>query len=244
MVVANSDYTGANFTAAGVRCPVRTVYYAIDPDRYNRSAGDRAAGRRRLGLANGTAAVGVVGQITPWKGQETAIRAMARVIESHPDSRLLVVGDAKFVGEATRYDNRAYLRRLHGLVEELELEGAVRFLGERRDVPDVLAALDLLLMPSWEEPFGRIAVEAMAIGTPVIATAVGGPPEFIDDPRTGRLLPPWSVEKWAGEIVTLLDDPGEREGMATAAQPTAARFTKEAHVEGMLDAYRDALAAR
>ena len=88
---------------------------------------------------------------------------------------LLIVGEAKFVAPGTRYDNRGYEAHLHQLVTELGLNGEVRFLGQRGpdEVPEIMSAMDLLLMPSWVEPFGKVMVEAMAVGTPVLATNAG-----------------------------------------------------------------------
>ena len=148
----------------------------------------------------------LVGQITPWKGQEEAVRAIARVRAAYPSAILLLVGEAKFVSRATRYDNRSYLRRLHETVAELGLGDAVRFLGEREQVPDILRACDVALLPSWEEPFGRAVVEAMAMGTPVIATSVGGPAEIIRDGVDGVLVAPRRTDELAAAIIELLAD--------------------------------------
>src|SRR5207248_3224481 len=109
---------------------------------------------------------------------------------------LLLIGEARFTSGATRYDNTAYVQNLHELTDALDLGQAVRFVGHRNDVPEVLAALDIALLPSWEEPFGRVVVEAMAAGTPVVATAVGGPTEIIEEGINGLLVPPREPELW------------------------------------------------
>ena len=86
------------------------------------------------------------------------------------------MGEVKFAGLCTRLDNRGYVAGLHRLVEGLGFVDAVEFVGERDDVPEIMAQADVLLVPSAEEPFGRTVVEAMAVETPVVATNIGGPP--------------------------------------------------------------------
>ena len=103
----------------------------------------------------------------------------------HPHARLLIVGEVKFAAANTRLDNRGYLAELHGLARELSLKDAVEFLGEREDAPEIMARADAILVPSIEEPFGRTVAEPMAVGTPVVATTVGGPAELW---RTIRLI--------------------------------------------------------
>jgi glycosyltransferase involved in cell wall biosynthesis len=128
------------------------------------------------------------------------------------------------------------------MVGDLGLAGAVSFLGERADIPEILRALDLVLVPSWEEPFGRSVIEAMAMETPVIATDVGGPAEIVTDGADGLLLAPRQPERWAEVAAGFLRAPGRREPMGTAARRTVeARFSREVHVQGVLAAYREAL---
>jgi D-inositol-3-phosphate glycosyltransferase len=159
---------------------------------------------------------------------------------------LLIAGEAKFLAPGTRYDNRAYEARLHRLVEDLELDGAVRFIGQRSptEMPELMSVLDLLLLPSWEEPFGKVMIEAMATGTPVVATEAGGPAEVIRDGTDGRLLPPRHPEVWAEAIETLLERPEELERMSHAARARARCFDRGAHRDAVLAAYREALGLR
>ncbi len=93
------------------------------------------------------------------------------------------------------------------------LTDSVRFLGERDDIPEILRAVDLLLVPSWEEPFGRTVIEAMASGVPVVATDVGGPPEILGEDGCGLVLPPREPRVWAETIEMLLSDPARLTAM-------------------------------
>jgi glycosyltransferase involved in cell wall biosynthesis len=210
----------------------------FDPGRF-----DREAARERLGIALDAPVLTLVGQITPWKGQEEAIRALATVRRAHPTATLLIVGEAKFVSRATRYDNVAYVRRLEDLAAELGLEDAVRFLGERPDVAEILCAADVSLVPSWEEPFGRVVVEAMAMGLPVVATSVGGPAEVIDDGVDGVLVPPRRPDALADATARLLDDDAERGRIGAAARRAAvSRFGEPTrHANRVTALYREIL---
>jgi len=153
-----------------------------------------------------------------------------------------VVGSVKFRSGSTRYRNDAYLASLHDLVEELSLGDRVRFLGEREDVPEILRALDVLLVPSWEEPFGRVVIEAMAMCTPVLATAIGGPTEVISDGVDGLLLPPRDPARWAEAIRLLLADPARRGSMGRAARAKAMQqFDQPAQAALIAELYRQQL---
>ncbi len=178
-VIAISRHVAHAFDPDGAAPRLEVIDNPVDLARLDPARIDRRAARTRLGLAQDDLALALVGQITPWKGQEEAIRALARVRATHPTAVLILVGEPKFVARATRYDNRSYLRRLHETVADLGLGHAVRFLGEREEVAEILRACDVALLPSWDEPFGRAVVEAMAMGTPTVATSVGGPAEII-----------------------------------------------------------------
>jgi glycosyltransferase involved in cell wall biosynthesis len=248
IVLANSEYTARSFASNGTypwsgrRPPLRVVHNAVDVSRFDPSRVDRRQARLQLGLSPDDAAIGVIGQITPWKAQDDAIRTLAELHRRGVGARLLVVGQPAFAAGTERYDNEAFLASLHRLVAELELTGSVLFLGERDDVPEVLGALDLLLVPSWEEPFGRVVVEAMSMAVPVMATDVGGPAEIILDGDDGILLPPRRPARWGEVAFGLLSDPERRAALGHRARATAhARFTPEQHVAAVLAAYREAM---
>lgn len=236
-LIANSRYTAASLERAGVRREPVVLGNPVDLARFDVGRVDRAAARASLGLSDESFVATVLAQITPWKGQEEAIRAVAEVRAHHPDVRLLLVGSAKFISKATRYDNVGYLTRLHRLVDELGLQDHVTFAGEREDAPAVLRASDILLVPSWEEPFGRSVIEAMAMRVPVIATEVGGPAEIIDGGRDGILLPPRDPGRWAEAIIRMINAPRWREQLAAEAWAGVQRFAVDAHVRALLELY-------
>jgi glycosyltransferase involved in cell wall biosynthesis len=250
IVLANSDYTATSFAGRAGSAPVRTTYNGMVDARGElvslRGAEPPrpAEARRRLGLDRPGPLIGLVAQITPWKGQDTAIEALAALRREYPYARLLLVGEAKFAARGTRFDNPAYLTRLRRLVADLGLDDGVSFLGERGDALEIIAALDVFVAPSWEEPFGRTIVEAMALGTPVVATEVGGPAEIVEDGVSGRLVPPRRPELLALAVGELLASPELRERMAAEGRRAVGRFSLTAHVESVVRAYRDLLGTR
>lgn len=238
LVVANSAFIARQFDGLALRQPVEVIHNPVDLGRFDPEQVDRAAARRELGLGEGEVTLAVVAQLTPWKGQDDAIRALAGLQAAGREATLLVAGSAKFSGAGTQYDNAGYADGLHRLAAELGVGDRVRFLGERSDVPQLLAAADLLLLPSWREAFGRIAIEAMAMGTPVLATDNGGPAEIVRPGVDGLLLAPKQAEAWARALEPLVDDAELRARMGVAARERAREFSVPVHAAAMLAAYR------
>lgn len=237
-IVANSQHVADQFGRVGAAQLPHVIHNPVDLARFNPARHDRAASRAAFGLPASAPLLGVVGQLTPWKGQDDAIRALAEVRRSVPDAQLVIAGSAKFAGVAARFDNAAFAAGLPDLAAELGVGDAVHLLGEVDDVPAVLAALDVQLVPSWEEAFGRVVVEGMALGLPVLATAVGGPPEIIRDGDDGLILAPREPQHWGQVAAALLTDAPRRAALGAAAQRSAQRFAPPAHAEAIIARYR------
>jgi L-malate glycosyltransferase len=242
-VLANSAHTRARLGPLAAQAQV--VYNGFDITALQQRCLPLTEARARLGLGEGAGPVlAVVAQITPWKGQLDAIEIAALLSRRHPELQLLLVGTTKFDAAATRHDNAAYLEQLRRRAAELELGERAHFLGERADVPEILGAADLLLAPSWEEPFGRSIVEAMAAGVTVVATDVGGPVEIVADGATGLLLAPRRPEAWAAAIEPLLAEPGRAAAMGARGRELAReRFGIERHAAAVGAVY-EAVASR
>ncbi|PLS01516.1 glycosyltransferase family 4 protein [Neobacillus cucumis] len=143
----------------------------------------------------------VVGQIAPWKRQEDAIKSAKTLFDKGEDVYLWVVGEAKF-----RDENVLYKDNLVNLVQKLGLKNRVVFTGFRNDVIDICCASDILLLCSNNEPFGRVIIEGMSQGVPVIATNSGGVPEIIKDKYNGLLYEVGDVKTLSDNILHLLKD--------------------------------------
>ena len=243
-LVAVSRYARREFVAGLRPCerPFPVLYNPVDIARFSPTGATKQEARRRLGTAVEGPLLGLVAQITPWKGHDTAIAALARLRRRHPGARLICVGEAKFVGG--RFDNLGFEARLRQQIADLDLCDAVEFWGQRRDVPSILAAFDAILIPSWEEPLGRTMLEAMAAGTPVVATTVGGPAEVIEPGVTGYLAPPRDPAAWAEAVSQLLADPDHTATMAAAARDlVATRFDRQQYAAAVLELYDQVLQA-
>lgn len=243
--VAISEHVAASLGGpqwAGQRITV--VDNAVDLVRFDPAVVLTDPARRTLEIDRGLV-LSVVAQITPWKGQDLAIRVLAELHRRGRDALLLVVGEAKFVGAATRYDNRAFEDELRRLAGHCERDGAVRFLGEREDAERILAATDVLLVPSIQEPFGRTIIEAMAMGVPVAATSVGGPAEILRDRAGGSIVAGRDPGVWADVVEELAGWSTDRR--AASRRVAQARFSREHHTVAVLAVYaaaRDRHAAR
>jgi glycosyltransferase involved in cell wall biosynthesis len=212
---------------------VVTVPNWIDLERY-RTARDRSTERSAFGITR-RVAVGLVGQLTPLKGQKELLEAAARIVAERRDVEFLVVGEDTKRGEP-------YRRELERLSRDLGLDEWVRFLGYERDLPGLLAALDVVAVPSWNEAFSLITAEAMASARPVVASRAGALAEIIDDGVTGLLVEPHDIEGLARAIARLAADPALAERLGGAARSAAGRFAREPAIDATVAVYERALA--
>ena len=164
--------------------------------------------------------VGLVGRISPWKGQHIFIRAAALAHRRFPQARFLIIGAALFGEEK-------YEQEVRRLPAQLGIERVVEFTGFRSDVKRAIAELDLVVHASTKgEPFGQVIIEGMAAGKPVVATNGGGVPEIVQDGRTGILVAMGDVEAMAEAICLILSDPARARSMGVRArQRVADHFT-------------------
>ena len=209
---------------------VLSISNGVDTKRF--APGAREAARLGLGLGAEEFVIGTVARLDPVKDQVGMIRAFSRVTS---DSRavLVVAGDGP---------SRPDLERT---IATLGLEGRVRLLGERGDVPQVLAALDVFVLCSVGEGMSNSILEAMAAGLPVIATRVGGNPELVIDEETGLLVEPLQPEGLAGALGRYLLDPALTARHGRAARNRAlSKFSLDAMVADYAHLYARLLRSR
>ena len=182
----------------------------VDLDLFRPS--DKAEARRTLGL-DGAKVILYVGRLEPLKGLDILLNAVA-LLEDDSETRLLIVGGGPGDDE---------LGRLKQLASDHGIQGRVTFTGAVRqtDLPDYYNAADVFVLPSHYESFGLAALEAMACGTPVVASRVGGLKTFIESGRTGYLIPWRCPEPFAHRLEMLLDSPALRDMMGKAARTKA-----------------------
>jgi L-malate glycosyltransferase len=240
-MIAVSQSVAANFCGASVplRKKVRVILNAIDLKKFHPTPQTRTEMRRELKLSNDQCVVGIVGQVTPRKGQLELVRAFAQSLRNVPDAVLLIVGAPLFNRDPE------YLELIKQTALDLGIAGRVRMLGPRSDVAAIMQSLDLLVVNSSAEPFGLVAPEAMACRIPVLATATGGLAEIIEHGKDGWLVPPRDQVELAAAIVTLCNQPALRAQLAkAAAEKVAASFSSERYLAELREFYREAPSIR
>jgi len=231
VITVPSDASRATYVEAYRPEPskVVTVRGAVDLTLYGGPV-DRVSVRRSLGLPDGARAAAVVGRLHEGKGLPTALRAVPIVRERIGDFHLVVVGEGDMRGE------------LIALRDALGLSSAVHIVGARDDVPSVLKAVDLLIVPSESETAGLTAIEAGAAGRPVVATNVGGLPEAVLDGRTGVLVPARDERAIADAVVRIMSDAAVAAQMGEAGRKLVGEeFGRGRLVSRMAEVYAWAL---
>lgn len=204
---------------------VLVIPNGIDVERFAAAEG-RDAVRRQLAIEPTAPVVGIVAALRPEKNHELFLQVAARVRRDFPQAQFLVVGDGP-------------LRpRLVQVAAELGLAGAVHFLGNRDDVPDVLAALDVFLLTSRMEANPVSVLEALATGKPVVAPRVGSLAESVADGRSGYLTTPGDADEAAARVLSLLGDPLQARRMGETGRNAVRR---QWSLERMVRGYEDLL---
>lgn len=211
----------------------RVVYDAVD-EAWLRPQRPALEVRRELGIGADAPCIGIAGNIQPWKGQNVLVEALG-LLGEHSGVHCVIAGGVHRAGEA-------YAAELRGRVEALGLGSRVHFTGFRADIPDVMNAWDVVVHASVRpEPFGRVILEGMLLGKPVIATAAGGVPELIDDGRTGFLVPPGDAPTLADRLRRVFSAPGEAQAIGACAQTWARQhFSLARQVAAMSEIYEGA----
>ncbi len=208
---------------------VVVVPYGIDTDRFALPL-SREAARAALGLPPGRIVLGTVGRLEEQKGQGHLVAAMGILRRRGLTPLLLLVGSGR--------EEEGLRRR----VAAEGLEDDVRFLGTRRDLPELFRAMDLFVLPSLWEGLPLALLSAMAAGLPVVATSVGGIPEAVRDGESGYLVPPGDAEAIAGAVERAIRDPASAAACGAAARDAArARYSHRTTAERIMAIYDEVL---
>ena len=240
-ILAVSQAAGSRFCGIILRLfnrqvPITVIHNAVDLECFQPNSESKREIRHALGLTERQRVVGIVGHLTPNKGQLELIEAFASISRENSDAVLLVVGEPLFNRGAD------YAKSLGRAASSFAVTDRVRFLGPRDDVPTLMQGFDLLVINSRTEAFPLTVLEGLASGTPVLATAVGGIPEMIRHRENGWLVPARDKRSLAEAMLTLLGDAHLREQLGSNGRRDAiARFSIERFSTEIQSLYRGIL---
>jgi len=211
-------------------CPpekLLTIHSGVDIRQFIQSNGNTAEKRRSLGLGQKEAVIGFVGWLLPIKGPDYLLKAMDYIWPEQPETVLVMVGKGEL-----DVDLRAEALRKN-------VNGKVKFLGWREDINELMPVFDMLVLPSLNEGMGRVLVEAMAAGKPVVASRVGGIPDLVRHGETGYLVPPADEKSVADAILMLLNNRDEAKLMGQRGKQLCQQFSLGAMIAKLDDLYSD-----
>ena len=220
-MVALSEGERTDYIRFSVSSPdkIVTIHSGVEIDRYMKAEVNVEEKRRSLGLNPNGLVVGTVGWLLPIKGPIHLLNAMAHIWRNHPEIRLVFVGKGELEG------------KLRAEASRMGVSERVTFLGWRDDIPEIMQILDIFVLPSLNEGMGRVLVEAMAAGRPVVASKVGGIPDLVEHKKNGFLVGPGDVNGTSLAIKRLLIDREMRDEMGRMGRAMAQNFTVKGMVE-------------
>ena len=211
---------------------VHVVLNAIDRKQFPADRTARRKIRQELRFRETDLVVGIVGQLTPRKGQLELLRAFAKALVEFPNMVLLIAGAPLFNRD------HEYLKLLRTTAKELGIASKTRLLGARDDIGTVMQSLDLLVVNSRVEPFGLVIPEAMVCNAPVLAAAVDGIPEIIQHRENGWLVPAQNTEALTEALIYLARRPALRENLAAHGKRHVAKnFSVERYLADLQKVY-------
>lgn len=225
-IIANSKATKSQFQGMNTNNKLRVIYNAQE-----RNESDK---HNSLNCINGVEPadwlVAVVGTLQKRKAQDDAIRAVKIAEKVITNIKLLLIGDGQ-------KEHKDYLKNL---CSELNISERIVFTGYRNDVPQILSRCKILLMPSWNEPFGRVIIEAMAAGIPVVGTNGGGAKEIIQEGITGYLVSPKTPSEMAEKMIYLFRNPNVAKRLGINGKKIVAeKFSVSNYVHGIEKVLKD-----
>jgi glycosyltransferase involved in cell wall biosynthesis len=209
-----------------VQNKIFTIHNGVDVKRYGHPGCKRAL-CQQLGIESDSVLMATIGRLTEQKGHRYLIDAAARVVPHYPNTHWLFVGDGELRDE------------LQNQVRHAKLTENVHFLGQRRDIPELLAAIDVFVLPSLWEGLSIALLEAMASSRAIVATSVSGTTHAMIPNKTGLIVPPRDVQALADATVQLLSDPARARAMGRAAKRHVERhYSAQKQAEEHLALYR------
>ena len=205
------------------------IHSGVDIDKFIMQSENDIDFRKIFSLRPEDLVVGTVGWLLPIKGPSHLLEAMQMVWPNHPAAKLIYVGKGELEKE------------LRDRVDALGVKDRVLFLGWRSDIADIMRLFDIFALPSLNEGMGRVIVEAMASGKPVVASNTGGIPDLVINGKTGYLVEPRDVNGFAEAINDLLEEPSLRRSMGDAGQQRSHLFSEDLMIKKIDTLYQELL---
>jgi glycosyltransferase involved in cell wall biosynthesis len=226
LIIAVNEHQRRMAVELGVEAAEKTCTIPNGIDLSPFGHADRDAIRRKLGFDSSAVLIGAVGRMEAPKGFPYLLRAIPEVVRSIPSAQFIIAGDGELRPELENEARRA------GIADR------AHFIGFQRDVPDLLAGLDIFTQPSLWEGLPISLIEALAAGKPIVATDIEGNREIVDDGRTGLIVPPGDSRALAAAIVSLASDPARAKRLGRSARTAALeRFSERRMVRQVLSTY-------
>lgn len=206
-----------------------TIPCGIDQRRFKGDGKPRKEIRRDLGIPEEAMVIGWIGRFVPIKGPEVFIGVIAGLREKRSKIIGLMVGDGEL------------RMRMENYAGQLGVKDRVVFTGMRDDVPDLMRGMDVFVLTSFNEGLGRVLIEAMTSGVPVVATCVGGVPEIIEEGETGLLIPPGDTHATVGAILKILEDTGLARRLRERGRAMVEQFSLTRMIEDTEKVYKEVL---
>jgi len=214
-------------------CPeekIAVIHSGIELDKFQEyPLTEKTKLKKEVGLPVNSFVVGTAGRLVPVKGPEFLIKAAQAIIPKHPDTYFLFAGDGPLKED------------LQKKAKEAGKEKNIVFLGWRDDIAHILSIFDVFCLPSLNEGMGRVLVEAMAHGIPIVASDVGGIPDLVTHGKNGFLVPPKNPEELAKHIQILIEDEEKRGKMGEAGKKMTSRFSHDTMVKSIAELYEELL---
>ena len=197
--------------------------------------------KKELGLSSKTPLVGMVAHFTPWKKHDDFLMCAHEILKVMPDVRFVIVGGTLDSNPQEEKAKKDYQSKLHSIFEQYQLAGKVFFLGQRYDIKNIYSDLDILVIPSQFETFGRVAIEAALYRVPLVAYKGGGLPEIFLEGEEILFVAPGDLQSLSQKIIFLLNHSSEKMNQTKKAYEKALLFTSDRSIRTLEETYRELL---
>ncbi len=236
MIICNSEYTCSQFiNSSRFRKRVEVIYNGIDTNIFKPDSKKRSDMREHYRFSINDFVMGMAGRFVEDKGFLQILKSILHVINKNRNYKIIICGDDKCY-----YSESDYHERLRAFIRTNKLEDQILLAGFVEDMPAFYNAIDLFLLPSKREPFGRVLVEAMATHIPTVASRVDGVPEVVDHEKTGYLVDPRDAVGWCRYIDKLVSNEFLRKAFGEAGRrKVLEKFTRDHVTSKVVSIYRE-----